>query len=68
MSKAVTSDPEVVGGAVVFRGTRVPVDMIFECLADGMTINEVLAGWPSVSRDDLKQAIPDAGRELKTAA
>jgi uncharacterized protein (DUF433 family) len=68
MSKVIISDSAIMSGRPVFRGTRVPVDMIFECLADGMSIDDILDGWPSVRREDLQQAILDAGREIKTAA
>jgi uncharacterized protein (DUF433 family) len=68
MSHVITSHPDILGGTPVFRGTRVPVDMIFECLADGMSIERILAGWPSINAEDLHQAILDAGREIRTAA
>jgi uncharacterized protein (DUF433 family) len=68
MSRVITTNPAIMSGAPVFRGTRVPVNLVFECLADGMSIEEILAGWPSVSRADLHQAILDAGREIKAAA
>ena len=35
----VTSDPEVLGGKPVFRGTRVPAAILFEYLADGLSID-----------------------------
>lgn len=38
---AVELDPEVVSGAWVFRGTRVPVVALFENLEDGVTVNEL---------------------------
>jgi uncharacterized protein (DUF433 family) len=68
MSHVVISDKDVLGGTRVFRGTRVPVDMIFECLADGMTIEQILNGWPTLSAADLNQAIKDAGQEIRAAA
>ena len=47
----VTQHPEVVSGAPVFLGTRVPVATLFEYLADGYTLDEFLESFPSVSRD-----------------
>jgi uncharacterized protein (DUF433 family) len=68
MSQVITSNTEILGGTPVFRGTRVPVEMIFECLADGMSIADILEGWPSIKAADLLQAIKDAGREIRAAA
>jgi uncharacterized protein (DUF433 family) len=68
MSSVITSNPDILGGTPVFRGTRVPVAMIFECLADGMTLSDILAGWPSLNAQDVKAAIRDAGKEIQSAA
>ena len=45
-----SSDPEVVSGAVVFKGTRVPVEAFFVNIAGGMGINEFLDNFPTVER------------------
>jgi uncharacterized protein (DUF433 family) len=47
----ITVDPEILGGTPVFKGTRVPVGTLFECLADNYTLDEFLACFPSVSRE-----------------
>ena len=43
-------NPEKLGGAWVFRDTRVPVSALFENLRDGATIEEFLAWFPGVKR------------------
>jgi uncharacterized protein (DUF433 family) len=54
MSRQVISrDPEVMGGAVVFHGTRVPIETLFDCLEAGDTIDEFLEGFPSVRREQV---------------
>ena len=50
MSDLLSSDPEVVSGAVVFKGTRVPVSAFFKNLEDGMSIDEFLDNFPTVER------------------
>ena len=45
----ITIDPDVMSGAPVFRGTRVPVQTLFEYLAAGDPLEEFLDGFPSVS-------------------
>ena len=53
----ITSNPEVMGGAVVFRGTRVPVETLFDHIEDGISIDEFLEGYPSVSRSQVEQVL-----------
>jgi len=45
---SVELNPELVGGAWVFRGTRIPVVALFENLEDGITINEFVELFPGV--------------------
>ena len=47
---AVSCDPDVMGGAPVFTATRVPVQTLLDYLEAGDTIDEFLAGFPSVKR------------------
>ena len=44
-------DPEIVSGTPVFEGTRVPVDALFNNLSAGVSLNEFLENFPSVSRE-----------------
>jgi uncharacterized protein (DUF433 family) len=46
----VTTSPDVMSGAPVFPGTRVPVQTLLEYLEAGDSIDEFLAGFPTVSR------------------
>ena len=54
----VHSDPEILGGAPVFVGTRVPVQSLFDYLEGGETLDEFLRQFPSVKR---KQALAALG-------
>lgn len=58
--EAVERDPEKVSGAWVFRGTRVPVEALFENLRDGATEQQFLAWFPGVERSQV-EAVLDAG-------
>jgi uncharacterized protein (DUF433 family) len=46
----VCRDPEIMGGAPVFCGTRVPVQNLLDYLEAGDSIDEFLEGFPSVTR------------------
>ena len=48
----IASSPNVLGGALVFTGTRVPVQTLLDYLNDGFSVDEFLEFFPSVSRQD----------------
>jgi uncharacterized protein (DUF433 family) len=47
----ITVNPNILGGAPVFKGTRVPVRTLFEYLERGYTLEEFLECFPSVTKD-----------------
>lgn len=51
LSSVVHSDPEILGGTVVFVGTRVPARILFEFLSAGDSLDKFLDAYPSVSRE-----------------
>jgi uncharacterized protein (DUF433 family) len=51
--QAISRDPEIMGGAAVFCGTRVPVQTLLDYLEAGDTIDEFLDGFPSVKREQV---------------
>lgn len=67
-----SSDPEVMSGAVVFKGTRVPVEAFFENIAGGMSLDSFLDNFPTVERRQvealLKLAYSDVEAHFGRAA
>ena len=53
----VTSDPAVMHGQACIKGTRIPVSLVLGALADGMTVEEVVAEYPSLSPDAVSAAL-----------
>jgi uncharacterized protein (DUF433 family) len=53
----ITSDPEILSGATVFRGTRVPVAALFDNLAANLTLEEFLDNFPTVKREQALQIL-----------
>jgi uncharacterized protein (DUF433 family) len=47
----VNIDPDIMSGTPVFTGTRVPIDALTNNLADGVSLDEFLENFPTVSRD-----------------
>lgn len=52
----VISDPEIMRGTPVFKGTRIPVELVAEMTAEGATIKEILDGYPALSREQVELA------------
>lgn len=61
---AVEQHAERLGGAWIFRGTRVPVSALFANLEGGATIDEFLEWFPGVSREQLFAVLEHAARSL----
>ena len=57
---AVERDPGKLGGAWVFRGTRVPVTALFENLEDGATVDDFLSWFPGVRREQIEAVLDHA--------
>ena len=60
--KATSQDLEVLGGELVFAGTRVPVRSLFDHLEGGDSIEDFLEGFPSVQREQV-MAVLEESRE-----
>lgn len=67
-SGVVHSDPEIMSGALVFVGTRVPVQSLFDYIEGGDTLDEFLRQFPSVTRDQAIAALELARETLFTRA
>ena len=61
---AITSDPDIMHGTPVFRGTRVPVQTMFDYLENGAPLGDFLAGFPTVSRELAIQVLEES-KELR---
>ena len=57
-------DPEIMSGAPVFRGTRVPVRSLFEYLEDSVPLDEFLKCFPTVRREDVIAVLEHSKAEL----
>jgi len=54
-SLPITVDPDIVSGTPVFSGTRVPIDALITNLEAGLTLDEFLDNFPSVTREQALQ-------------
>jgi len=60
MDSVIVKNPEILGGVAVFRGTRVPIQNLFDYLEGGETLEEFLEGFPTVSREAALAALEEA--------
>jgi uncharacterized protein (DUF433 family) len=63
----VSASPDMVSGAFVFRGTRVPVKALFENLEDGATVDDFLQWFPGVNREQVDAVLEFAAHSLEPA-
>ena len=62
----VVRDPEILGGTPIFRGTRVPLQALFDSLEGGETLEEFLEGFPGVTREMAIAALEEAQHLLSS--
>ena len=63
LSERITIDPDVCHGKPTIRGLRYPVETILELLSSGMTIDDILADYEDLEREDILAAL-DFARQL----
>jgi uncharacterized protein (DUF433 family) len=60
----IVKNPNILGGTPVFRGTRVPLQALFDSLEGGETLEHFLEGYPSVTREMAIAALEEAQQLL----
>ena len=63
----VTVDPDILGGTPVFRGTRVPVQSLFEYLEDNCTLEQFTEFFPSVTLEMARRVLERSESALLSA-
>ena len=64
----VTSSPDILSGTPVFAGTRVPVQALIDYLEGGETIDDFLAGFPTVRREQVVAFLVEATARMISKA
>lgn len=64
----VTSSPDILSGTPVFAGTRVPVQALIDYLEGGETIDNFLAGFPTVKREQVVAFLEEAAARMTSKA
>ncbi|MBI4492348.1 MAG: DUF433 domain-containing protein [Chloroflexi bacterium] len=53
----ITANPEIFGGKPIVRGTRILVELILSLLAQGATVESILADYPDLEPEDIRACI-----------
>jgi uncharacterized protein (DUF433 family) len=64
LKELITTDPDVLGGQPVFKGTRVPVESIFDHLEAGISLDEFLEDFPTVTKEQAIATLEIANKFL----
>ncbi len=65
MFDRIVSDPGILGGKPIIRGTRISVEFILELIVLGGSVVEIVRNYPFLNDDDVRQALQFAGSNLK---
>ena len=65
--KVIHSSPDILGGTPVFAGTRVPVETLIDYLEAGDSLEQFLADFPTVTREQAVQVLEEAKAQLLSA-
>ncbi len=60
----ISIDPEVLAGQLVFKGTRVPIETLFDHLEAGISLEEFLEDFPTVSKEQAIATLEIANKLL----
>jgi len=63
--KLIESNPKIMFGKPVIKGTRIPVDIILEKLAYGNSIEEILASYPTITKDAIYACLHYASAQIR---
>ncbi len=58
-------DPEILNGKPIVKGTRISVALIMQCIASGMTKEDILRGYPTLTPEGLEAALDFAASQFQ---
>ncbi|MGL5805633.1 MAG: DUF433 domain-containing protein [Xenococcaceae cyanobacterium] len=65
MKELIISDPKVMVGKPVIKGTRITVEHLLEEMAGGFTIEELLDSYPNLTREGIQAALKFAAESVR---
>lgn len=65
MFDRIVSNPAILGGKPIIKGTRISVEFILELIASGGSITDIVKNYPFLTEEDVRQAVGFAAQSLK---
>jgi uncharacterized protein (DUF433 family) len=65
MAEIIESNPEILGGKPVIKGTRIPVDLIFELIGAETPIEEILEDYAALTKEVIRQLLKIGNDAIK---
>jgi len=66
LKELISTDPEILGGQPVFKGTRVPIETLFDHLEAGVSLEEFLEDFPTVTKEQAIAILEVANKLLNS--
>jgi len=60
----IVTDPDVLVGKPVIKGTRLAVEFVIDLLAQGWSYDDILANYPGITREDVLACLAFAGKRV----
>ena len=64
VEKWIVCDSEILSGKPIIKGTRISVATILQCVASGMTIDDILRGYPTLTKEGVLAALEFAAQQM----
>lgn len=61
----ITVEPDKMGGVPCIRGLRIPVATVVGMVAEGMSVDEILADYPDLEAEDVREALQYAAEAVR---
>jgi uncharacterized protein (DUF433 family) len=61
----ITIEPDKMGGVPCIRGLRIPVATVVGMVAEGMSVDEILADYPDLEAEDIREALQYAAEAVR---
>ena len=61
----IVCDPEILNGKPIVKSTRISVALILQCLSSGMTKEDILRGYPTLTQEGFNAALDFAARQFQ---
>ena len=61
----IVSNPDILNGKPIVKGTRISVALILQCMASGMAKEDILRGYPTLTQEGLEAALDFAARQFQ---